>query len=229
MKFFFFFTRHRDRVYLVEKYVREMVYQVGGDVSNVSETTMASLHVALQRCAPPLDSFLTWCISTFGTDVPFPRAISALFKALGKSSPVCALLPQWESLDALYKKLVDNMPIKQSPGDLLLLQQSCPLLFDTISFVEGDHLPSVLCVLIKDLLEKAKAPFNVASLTDADSEDLWHVQDLEYFPCLPVVRSRGDFCFDTTSPSNICTKKSTRHPTLLPGIFLVHCKHGMVS
>ena len=131
-----------------------MVDKVGRDVSGVDETTMVSLHVELQRCAPPLDGFLTWCISTFGTDIPFPPAISALFIALGKPSPVCVLLPQFESLDSLYKKLVDNVPVKQSPGDLLLLQQSCPVFFDTISLVEGDNLPSALCGLISDLLEK---------------------------------------------------------------------------
>ena len=206
-----------------------MVDKVGRDVSGVDETTMVSLHVELQRCAPPLDGFLTWCISTFGTDIPFPPAISALFIALGKPSPVCVLLPQFESLDSLYKKLVDNVPVKQSPGDLLLLQQSCPVFFDTISLVEGDNLPSALCGLISDLLEKAKTPFNVDSLADTGSQEIIHLQDLEYFPCPPVVRSRGSFCFDCHAPSDTCTKRSTRHTTLLPGIFLVHCKHGMAT
>ena len=40
-----------------------MVGKVGQDVSGVRDTTMATLHVELQRCAPPLDSFLFWCIS----------------------------------------------------------------------------------------------------------------------------------------------------------------------
>ncbi len=127
---FCYLTRHRDRVYLVEKYPRQLVDQIGKDVSSVDEPSMSSLHVELQRCSPPLDHFLTWCISTYGTDHAFPPPISALFIALSKTSPVCALLPQWKSLEPLYKKLVDNAPVKQSPDDLLLLQQSCPLLFD---------------------------------------------------------------------------------------------------
>ena len=102
--FFSHFTRHRDRVYLVEKYSRQIVTQVGQDVSNLDSTTLSSLHVELQQHAPPLDNFLIWCVSTFGADDPFPPAISALFVALGKSSPVCALLPQWKSLESLYKK-----------------------------------------------------------------------------------------------------------------------------
>ena len=52
------YTRHRDRIYLSEKHILEMVDQVGHDVSGVSETTMVSLHIELQRCAPALDMFL---------------------------------------------------------------------------------------------------------------------------------------------------------------------------
>lgn len=205
-----------------------MVEQVGRDVSNVNDSTMASLHIELQRCATPLDNFLSWCISSFGTDVPFPSAVSALFVALGKSSPVCALFPQWESLEALYHKVVHNVPIKQCPSDMLLLQQSCPLLFDTVSFMEGDLIPDALCSLVKDLLRIAKAPFNVDPVPETPEEDTNHVQHLEYFPCLPVVRGRGNYCFDTASSlANICTKRSKRHPSLLPGIFLLHCQHGI--
>lgn len=227
--FVFYRTRHRDRVYIVDKHVRQIVGKVGQDVSGVSDTTMATLHVELQRCAPPLDSFLSWCISNYGTDVSYPPSICALFTALGKSSPVCALLPQLDSVESLYEKLKNDEPIKQFPDELLLLQQTCPLLFDVISTVEGDMLPSALSVLIKDLLEKAKAPFHGAPFADSQSVHSGSFQELEYFPCLPIVRSRGNFCLDNESSPNICTKKSSRHPSLLPGIFLVHCCHGMVS
>ena len=146
-----------------------MVGKVGQDVSGVRDTTMATLHVELQRCAPPLDSFLFWCIFNYGTDVSFPPSICTLFIALGKSSPVCALLPQLDSVESLYEKLKNDEPIKQFPDDLLLLQQACPLLFDVISTVEGDMLPSALTLLIKDLLEKAKALFHGAPFADSQS------------------------------------------------------------
>ena len=151
--------------------------------------------------------------------------ISALFIALGKSSPVCALLPQLDTLEELYQKLINNEPVKQSPHNMLLLQQSSPLLFDIISIIEGDQMPDVLCTLISDLLHKAKAPFGVNSLADGGSQNTSQAHDLEYFPALPVVRSRGDYSFDAISP-NICTKRSSKHPSLLPGIFLPHCQRG---
>ena len=223
--FFDYYTRHRDRIYLSEKRIREMVDQVGRDVSGVSETAMASLHIELQCCAPALDMFLSWCLSFYGSDVSFPPPISALFIALGKSSPVCALLPQLDSLEELYQKLINNEPVKQFPHDILLLQQSSPLLFDIISIMEGGQMPDVLCSLISDLLHKAKAPFGVNSLSDGVSQNTSHVHDLEYFPALPIVRSRGDYSFDAIS-ANKKKKRSSRHPSLLPGIFLVHCQHG---
>ena len=91
----------------------------------------------------------------------------------------------------------------------LLVIFSCPLLFDTISLVEGDNLPSALCGLRSDLLEKAKVPFHVDSLADTGSQEITHLQGIGYFTCLPIVRSPGSFSFDCHAPSDICTK-STR-------------------
>ena len=98
------------------------------------------MHIELQRCAPALslDMFLSWCISSYGSDVSFLPPISALFIALGKSSPVCALLPQLDTLEELYQKLINNEPVKQSPHNMLLLQQSSPLLFDIIILIMSD-------------------------------------------------------------------------------------------
>nr|XP_058959190.1 uncharacterized protein LOC131786193 [Pocillopora verrucosa] len=105
---------------------------------------------------------------------------------------------------------------------MLLLQQTFPLLFD---IVEGDQLLETLTAFITDLLEKAKSPFSRnGSIPDAVQLDVHRTNDVEYYPCLPVVRNRGDYCLDDTTP-NICAKRSTRHPSLLPGVFLVHCKH----
>ena len=109
-----------------------------------------------------------------------------------------------------------------------LLQQTFPLLFDIVSIVEGDQLPEALTAFIIDLLGKEKSPFNRnGSIPDAVQLDVHRTNDVEYYPCLPVVRSRGDYCLDDTTP-NICTKRSTRHPSLLPGVFLVHCKQGTI-
>ena len=96
-----------------------MVGKVGEDVSGVSDTT-----TAISTLCPSFGQFfLSWCISNYGTDVSFPPSICVRFAALGKSSSVCALLPQLDSVESLYKKLKNDEPIKQFPDDLLLLQQ----------------------------------------------------------------------------------------------------------
>ena len=189
---------------------------------------MTSLHLELQWCAPALGGFLSWCISFYGSDVSFPTHTAGFFNALGKASWVCALHPQLDSLKTFYHRLIGNESVKQCPEDMLLLQQTFPLLFDIVSIVEGDQLPEALTAFITDLLEKAKSPFSRnGSIPDAVQLDVHRTNDVEYYPCLPVVRSRGDYCLDDTTP-NICAKRSTRHPSLLPGVFLVHCKQGTI-
>ena len=96
------------------------------------------------------------------------------------------------------------------------------------SIVEGDQLPEAFTAFIIYLLEKAKSPFSRnGSIPDAVQLDVRRTNHVEYYPCPPVVRSRGDYSLDDTT-TNICTKRSTRHPSLLPGVFLVHCKHGTI-
>ena len=118
-------------------------------------TVMTSLHLELQHCAPALGSFLSWSISFYGSDVSFPTPITGLFNALGKALPVCALLPQLESSETFYCRLIGSEPVKQCPEDTILLQQTFALLFDIVRVVEGDQLPEALTAFIIDLLEKA--------------------------------------------------------------------------
>jgi len=50
------------------------------------------------------------------------------------------------------------------------------------------------------------------------------------FPSLPVIRERGCYTMDTKTKTDYkdpCRKLGKGHKTLLPGIFLVHCQHGV--
>ena len=47
-----------------------------------------------------------------------------------------------------------------------------------------------------------------------------------YFPQLPRLRNRKNYVADR-SHSSVCNKKSSRHPSLLPGIFTLYCEHGI--
>ena len=57
---------------------------------------------------------------------------------------MCALLPQLDSSETFYRRLIGNEPVKQFPDDRLIFQQTFPLLFDIVSIMEGDQLPETL-------------------------------------------------------------------------------------
>ena len=49
---------------------------------------------------------------------------------------------------------------------------------------------------------------------------------MAFFPQLPVIRSRGSYRADRVRKEKICTKHTTGHPSLLPGVFVMFCQHG---
>ena len=129
---------------------------------------------------------------------------------------MCALLPQLDSLETFYRRLIGNGPVEQCPEDMLLLLQTFPLLFDIVSIVEGDQLPEALTAFIIDLLEKVKSLFGRnGSIPDAVQLDVHHTNDVEYYPCLPVVRSRSDYCLDDTTPKSAQRGVLDNHPYFL--------------
>ena len=91
---------------------------------------------------------------------------------------MCALLPQLDSSETFYHRLIGNQPVKQFHDDRLIFQQTFPLLFDIVSIMEGDQLPETLTAVIIDLLEKAKSQFSRnGSIPDAVQLDVHHTND----------------------------------------------------
>lgn len=72
---------------------------------------------------------------------------------------------------------------------------------------------------------KAEAPFvgDFKDETPSTSSD----SDMAFFPQLPVIRSRGSYRADRVRKEKICTKHTTSHPSLLPGVFVMFCQHGI--
>lgn len=50
-----------------------------------------------------------------------------------------------------------------------------------------------------------------------------------FFPCLPKIRTRGVYEADRKSKQLICTKRTSKHPSLLPGVFTIYCEHGKLQ
>ena len=151
------------------------------------------------------------------------------FDEVASTSPVCALLHPSDSV----AKLISSMKEKDITKDAILmqkLQEEIPIVFSLIRSV-AYYPQKILIPLLEEMWIKAKAPFN---LEDDKPDDAaigshcgeYHIDDLSYFPGLPKIRSRSVYVADKKSNDSICTKRSSKHPALLPGIFTLFCEHG---
>ena len=146
-----------------------------------------------------------------------------LLVALASTSPVCALIHPTQGLFTLLRRIACE-DIRKCTMAMQRLQQEVPVLFDLISSISS--LPSsLLSPVIETLIKISKAPFENPS--DYECQNPTDEIALSYFPNLPRVRSRNTYCADKKSKQEVvCTKNSSGHPTLLPGIFSMFCQHG---
>ena len=124
-------------------------------------------------------------------------------------------------------KITTDSSLTANPTDMQMLQKEVPILFDLLSGVR--NLPKkCLIPLIEMIIEKAGAPFTNDDITETMPPDnKTELQELAYFPSLPKVRGRGMFTADCRQCKVAkCTKQSSGHPSLLPGIFTLFCPHG---
>lgn len=157
-----------------------------------------------------------------------PLEWSEFIRCLCSTSPVCAMIhPSKKLIDFLRKEVTEK--ILQSPSAMQFLQEEFPVLFNLLKMIKC--VPeSLLSPVICALLEKALAPFTTQDEND-DSTDTSAIQEdqheLSYFPQLSVIRCRANYSVDKQPKG--CTKLSSKHPTLLPGIFTVFCRHGNIK
>lgn len=117
--------------------------------------------------------------------------------------------------------------ITSDPINLKVLQEEIPVVFELIRAL-GYFSKEILCPVLNELLKVANASFS------SYGNDGGHTQDpiqsstsqLACFPVLPRIRSRGDYQSDKKASGPICTKRRSKHPSLLPGIFTIFCQHG---
>ena len=145
--------------------------------------------------------------------------------ALSSTSPVCALIHPTQELFTLLRR-VTYEDIRKCLMAMQRLQQEVPVLFDLLSSISS--LPScLLSPVIESLIKLSKAPFENPSDYKVESQPDSADDVLSYFPDLPRVRPRNTYCADKkTKQEAVCTKNSSGHPSLLPGIFSMFCQHG---
>ena len=182
-------------------------------------------------CAPSILPLLQFIKQQIDVSLPLlscPPEWSRFICALSCPSPVCAWIhPTEEVFDLLHKISLEDITV--NPVLMSNLQQKIPVLFQLLRDVH--HLPKrYLTPLFDALIEKSNAPFLSAAGTTEQKEQPEPQSilcDLACFPCLPLVRNRQRYdadCHSCKTPR--CTKQSSGHPSLLPGIFTLFRSHG---
>ena len=138
---------------------------------------------------------------------------------LSSNSPVCAAFPYAQLED--IRCVIANENFRQDLSVIKNIQNSIPLLFQLICAVTD--LPQFIRTILTAVVEITMKIFNYKKHETSDKvlED-----SLAFFPNLPKIRSRGFYVMDKKISEKICSKKGSRHPSLLPGIFTVFCPHG---
>lgn len=227
-----------DRVFLPNAKARKLLSQYAS--SGLSSQDITEMIELLKEHAPSAamvvssitsDQETNFASKTRSNIYSCPNEWASLMKSLASTSPVCALLHPSDSV----AKLVSSMKEGDITKDAILmqkLQQEIPVIFGLIRSL-AYYPQKILTPLLEELWIKANAPFNLEycmdkpEILDASVENgECHISDLSYFPGLPKIRSRGIYVADKKSNDTICTKRSSRHPALLPGIFTLFCEHG---
>lgn len=141
-----------------------------------------------------------------------------LLNVLSKNSPVCATFPM--SKINILQNIIDNDLNVQTLSEC---QIHMPVLFRILSKVQTVS-ENLKCVL-RAVIDKVQVPFRNRNIHETSSCS--HTEHpLAFYPNLPCLRERGVYATDKEKNKNGCTKKSTCHSVLLPGIFTVFCPHG---
>ena len=82
--------------------------------------------------------------------------------------------------------------------------------------------------IAEELLLKASAPFQEDDIKP-NEEFTPNTDEMSFFPHLPKCRERRAYAADSAGKVLTCTKKTSRHPTLLPGVFTIFCEHGKTT
>lgn len=155
---------------------------------------------------------------------------SALISVMSSPSPACATIHPSERVSSLLT-VMENSDITKDTTSLKVLQEEIPVIFNLIRSL-GYYPKEILAPLLSELSRVAFAAFSLlpveniqtpATLTEENKVDL------SYFPSLPQVRVRGVYQADKKASGHgrACRKRSSKHPSLLPGIFTIFCQHGI--
>eukprot|EP00794_Sanderia_malayensis_P020807 gene20807-22851_t len=210
------------------------------ELMSILKTDCLEVHDLLshiQACCIPIDhQYARESEKTKLETVPFtcPRVWMPFVEALGVATPVCGLIHQDKVLLTALENLVKaNGAV--SAEILGIVRTKFPVLHDIVSTFEKFQCPIALLPVLKILVEKSKQPFQDYNGVDAADDDLLLSEGespehsiYSHWPCLTQSRRRGKYTVDkkgSKKDTMSCHKTSKGHPTLLPGVFTMFCKH----
>eukprot|EP00794_Sanderia_malayensis_P010517 gene10517-11621_t len=212
------------------------------ELMSILKTDCLEVHDLLshiQACCIPIDhQYARESEKTKLETVPFTcsRVWMPFVEALGVATHVCGLIHQDNVLLTALENLVKaNGAV--SAEILGIVRTKFPVLHDIVSTFEKFQCPIALLPVLKILVEKSKQPFQDYNGVDAADDDLLLSEGespehsiYSHWPCLTQSRRRGKYSVDkkgSKKDTMSCHKTSKGHPTLLPGVFTMFCKHGM--
>ena len=226
----FSYTSYKSRIMIPTKACQTLLHQfISG--AQFSASRMESLREMLLLFCPSIIPFLDWLTCAYDNIGEAPRSIKVLVKALAACSAVCGFVYPSESLHTLLNEVVGGLNISQHPSKLKLLQEECPLLFNTLSDIQESTFPTSWHPVLTDLVGKSSQPFSATLMSPPScAEQLCdHAQGIAFFPNLPVVRCRGVYAADNDRQrEDSCSKNHPSHSLFLPGLFTIFCSHGNV-
>lgn len=188
---------------------------------------MHELMKLLQKQCPTISPLVaSVCIKSHtGDKYTCMQEWCALLHSLAAMTAACGLLHPSERSTKLIADMCQG-DITKNVSAMKILQEEIPVLFETIRALNS-YPSTMLNPILQLLIDKANAPFIVDDADDSFLQDNDQgVDHLSYFPLLAKCRKRGNYKADKEGKLVSCIKKSSRHPTLLPGVFTLFCGHG---
>lgn len=221
---FHIFTRYSDRVMISNKQTQVLLKEYA--VKGITQEQFTQLLVLAGSHVPCILDLLHHLRKLDDAKlIKAPSQWSDFIATIASSSPVCATVHPSDKLFLFLHKLSDaTYNVLGSVDSMQYLRMEIPVLFHLLQSLK--YFPhKLLTPIIRQLIEKAAAPFTSSTITQPHLFETVS-DDLSYFPKLPVNCPRPTYAADKKLQKKICTKKGTRHPTLLPGVFTIFCQHG---
>ena len=215
-------TSFKDRVLIANPKVRRLLWNYS--TKGLSDSDYLDMKAGLLETVPSILPVLEMASLSPGKDMLYkPSPEWKIFlQSLSSSSPVCALLHSNKRVPELIKCLESTDDITVNPAAMQILQEEMPVLFELI--VSLKYYPKrTISPLLNVMLKKS----DICTVdTPATPNDIINDDSIAHFPILAKVRSYRQYAADRKRSEYICTKHSSRHPSLLPGVFTIYCHHG---